>query len=77
MKLLDTRFHRSGYPKTVNYTENDMPDRWPATWTRRGAYDTDFYIEQTHRQFTYTLNSQGCLLTVFINTISIILNNKL
>jgi hypothetical protein len=59
MKLLDTRFHRSGYPKTVNYTENDMPDRWPATWTRRGAYDTDFYIEQTHRQFTYTLNSQG------------------
>jgi hypothetical protein len=59
LELIDTRFGRAGYPKTVAYTESDMPDRWPASWSRHRAYKTNYYIEQTRKQFTYTLNKQG------------------
>ena len=59
LELVDTRFGRIGYPKTVEHTESDLPDSWDNAWKRRDAYNTDFYIEQTHKQFTYTLNSQG------------------
>lgn len=48
-----------GYPKVVEYTESDLPERWESAWKHRSAYNTDYYIEQTRRQFTYTLNNQG------------------
>ena len=37
MELLDTRFGRSGYPKTINYTENDKPELWAKAWYKRNA----------------------------------------
>ena len=46
LELVDTRFGRIGYPKTVEHTESDLPDRWDNAWKRRDAYNTDFYIEQ-------------------------------
>jgi hypothetical protein len=59
LELLDVRFARAGYPKTVTYTESDFPDRWEQQWRRRGAFDTPYYGLQTSKHITYSLNSQG------------------
>lgn len=59
MELLDTRFGRSGYPKTINYTENDKPELWAKAWYKRRAKDTKYYRKQTKQKITYSLNSQG------------------
>lgn len=59
LELIDTRFGRVGYPKIVEYTESDLPDRWENAWKHRSAYGTNYYIEQTSKQFTYALNYQG------------------
>lgn len=59
LELLDTRFGRSGYPKTVNYTESDIPNRWEYQWKAKGAYNTKYYENETQKDISYTLNSQG------------------
>ena len=59
MELLDTRFGRSGYPKTINYTENDKPELWAKAWYKRNAENTEYYSKQTKQKITYSLNSQG------------------
>jgi len=59
LELIDTRFGRIGYPKVIEYTESDIPERWNKQWSRKGALDSKYYQEQTSKTFTYSLNSQG------------------
>lgn len=59
MELLDTRFGRSGYPKTINYTENDKPQLWRKAWHKRNAEKTEYYNKQTEQKITYSLNTWG------------------
>jgi hypothetical protein len=59
MQLLDVRFARAGYPKTVAYTESDLPERWKKQWKQRDSFDSEYYKKETSRKLTYTLNSQG------------------
>lgn len=58
LELLDIRFGRTGYPKTVEYTESDVPERWPKQWLRQKRNSKYFY-QQIKNKFTYTLNHQG------------------
>lgn len=58
LELLDITFGRIGYPKTVEYAESDLPDRWLKQWSRKKRNSKYFY-HQTKKQFSYTLNSQG------------------
>lgn len=59
LELLDTRFNRAGYPKTVEYTESDYPRYWKKHWQNKESYNSEYYKLQTSKKFTYTLNSQG------------------
>lgn len=59
LELLDISFGRKGYPKTVEYTESDFPDRWEKQWRRKGAYESSYYTAQTNKDIGYNLNSQG------------------
>ena len=59
MQLLDTRFDRAGYPKTVEYTESDFPNKWKQAWKNRNAFATDEYKHQTKQKIEYRLNSLG------------------
>jgi hypothetical protein len=58
-ELLDITFGRIGYPKVVEYTESDTPDRWKSRWNLRKALHTNYYKIQTSKSFTYSLNKQG------------------
>lgn len=59
LELLDTTFGRIGYPKVVEYTESDLPERWDIQWKRKGALNSEFYFKETSKTFNYNLNSQG------------------
>lgn len=59
MQLLDSRFSRAGYPKTVEYTESDFPDKWKKAWKNRKAYKTKEYYYQIQQNINYSLNSLG------------------
>jgi len=59
LELIDTRFGRKGYPKCIEYTESDIPERWSKQWAHKGALDSQFYTNETNKTFTYNLNSQG------------------
>jgi len=59
MQLIDSRFERAGYPKTVEYTESDFPDKWKKSWSKRNAYNSAEYRYQIQQNITYSLNSLG------------------
>jgi hypothetical protein len=60
MELLDTRFGREGYPKTVEYTESDKPERWQKQWNKRNAlYSLQHKKQISRKDIFYNLNSQG------------------
>ncbi len=59
LELIDITFGRIGYPKNVEYTESDLPDRWESQWKRKNALDSKFYKQETSKNFTYSLNIQG------------------
>ena len=59
LELIDTRFGRIGYPKVIEYTVSDIPERWSKQWAHKGALDSQFYTNETNKTFTYNLNSQG------------------
>jgi hypothetical protein len=59
LELIDITFGRVGYPKIVEYTESDLPERWAIQWKRKGALNSKFYTKETNKTFNYNLNSQG------------------
>lgn len=60
MQLLDTKFGRSDFPKTVNYWESDFPNRWKHQWKKRNAHKTKYFDREIIRtDIEYKINSQG------------------
>ena len=59
LERLDITFGRKGYPKNVEYTESDFPNRWETQWNKKNAFATEFYVKETNKKITYSLNRQG------------------